>query len=191
MTEYVQTLLISNLFRLFCLLIGLAFGYMGYRLFVIGMYEKGGELKAAFGDNHLTLKQVGPGVFFAFFGVLVICVGGFHSLDVKRSVPAITGSLSTPAQTNSPDAGTPADHAVKHVRHAKYSVSTTEVTRKNEPEHAVPAQTASPNTNDANSSIESSCVSVLRDGFRIPTQACPVKTSTAPSPSQNAVAQNQ
>lgn len=107
MTEYVQVLLIANLFRVLCLATGVMFGYFGYRLFVIGIYEKAGELKAAFGDKHLVLKQVGPGVFFALFGVMIAAVGGLRTLNVERDQPVRSSPIAeTQSSQSSPDLST-------------------------------------------------------------------------------------
>ena len=103
MTEYVQVLIVANVYRILCLLTGMVFGYLGYRLFVVGVFEKAGELKAALGDKHFTLKQVGPGVFFALFGVLIAGVGGLRSIDLTRSTPVhpnTSGAQPPLANTN-------------------------------------------------------------------------------------------
>jgi hypothetical protein len=50
--------------------------YCGYRLFYVAT-EKQGELNVKLGANHqLGLREVGPGVFFALFGaiILVVCL---------------------------------------------------------------------------------------------------------------------
>jgi hypothetical protein len=68
MSEFTKALLIANIYR-YLFVAGMAFAYMGYRLFVLGYFEKAGEFRAASGGNHILLKQVAPGVFFALFGV--------------------------------------------------------------------------------------------------------------------------
>jgi len=90
MSEFNQALLISNLYRCLLIIAGLCFAYWGYLLFDKGYFEKGGELKAKFGENHLLLKQVAPGVFFAAIGVLAIAVGVARGINI--SVPSSLGT---------------------------------------------------------------------------------------------------
>jgi len=68
MTEFMQGVAIVVFYRTFTIACGLAVIYLGYLLFRVGVYEKAGELKAAWGDRHLTLKQAAPGTFFALLG---------------------------------------------------------------------------------------------------------------------------
>jgi len=69
---------------------GLVFCVLGYKLFVKGVYEKGGDLNAVWGDKNLALKQAGPGTFFALFGLLVVGIGIWRDtgLAVGLSIPA-------------------------------------------------------------------------------------------------------
>ncbi|MBS0261392.1 MAG: hypothetical protein JSS02_05500, partial [Planctomycetes bacterium] len=39
-----------------------------------GVFERAGDLKAAWGDKHLTIKQAAPGTFFAVFGAIIVTV---------------------------------------------------------------------------------------------------------------------
>jgi hypothetical protein len=98
MSEFTKAILVANVFRYFLVVAGVAFAYMGYRLFKLGYFEKAGELKAVMGEHHLLLKQVAPGVFFAALGTATIAVGAFRKVAVStppaRVVP--TESPSTP-----------------------------------------------------------------------------------------------
>jgi hypothetical protein len=89
MSDFTQALLIANIYRYLLICAGVAFAYMGYRLFVLGYFEKSGELKVAFGDHHLLLKQVAPGVFFAALGVLAISIGFLRKIEI--TVPKTIG----------------------------------------------------------------------------------------------------
>ncbi len=51
---------------------GTLFGFMGYKLFMAGVFEKAGQLEGTFGKEHLLLKEAAPGTFFALFGCLII-----------------------------------------------------------------------------------------------------------------------
>ena len=71
-----------------CLLVGLAFGYMGYRLFLAGIVGAAGDLKAAAGERALELRRAAPGTFFALFGAAVIAATVLQGFDVELPGPA-------------------------------------------------------------------------------------------------------
>jgi len=56
---------------------------LGYNLFKLGYFEKAGELKAVWGGRQLLLKAVAPGVFFALFGTVIVCVGIWKPISVQ------------------------------------------------------------------------------------------------------------
>lgn len=66
-------------FRLAIILLGGMTIYLGYRLFsqklpVRRDSDEKGELAVKFGNNEMTLRSVGPGIFFAAFGCLLVVV---------------------------------------------------------------------------------------------------------------------
>lgn len=79
------------------LLVGLASCFMGYRLFMNGIWGNAGDLNAKFGDNKLVLKKAAPGTFFAVLGTIIICFTLWKGLDVHQRQP--TGSLSATQST--------------------------------------------------------------------------------------------
>lgn len=85
MSDFVIVNLFVLLFRTIMVLVGLAFAYLGYSLFKIGVYEKAGELKAAWGDRNLALKQAAPGTFFALFGVIVVGISVMRGADLHSA----------------------------------------------------------------------------------------------------------
>jgi len=84
MSEFQILVLSLSAYKLVTLLIGLVFGYFGYRLFVLGVYEKAGELKTTWGDKNLILKQASPGTFFALFGIVLIATALIKGLAIER-----------------------------------------------------------------------------------------------------------
>jgi hypothetical protein len=66
------------------IVVGFAIVYCGYKLFSRGVYEKAGELKAAWGDKHLLLKQAAPGTFFVVFGPAVIIFSLWRGISFDR-----------------------------------------------------------------------------------------------------------
>ncbi|MBL4836970.1 MAG: hypothetical protein JKY34_05275 [Kordiimonadaceae bacterium] len=61
------------LFKLSSLYIGLALAYMGYKLFMNGIWGHAGDAEGSFGNNKLVIKKAAPGTFFAISGLLVVC----------------------------------------------------------------------------------------------------------------------
>jgi hypothetical protein len=66
-TKQLQLLLA---YKIIGLLIGLAVVYMGYNLFVKGVFGNAGSLFTKDGDKSLYLKEAAPGTFFALFGAV-------------------------------------------------------------------------------------------------------------------------
>jgi hypothetical protein len=69
-------------YRITILLVSFGAVYMGYRLFMAGVYEKAGDLKAAFGDKNLTLRQAAPGTFFSLFGCVILVVALINGFTI-------------------------------------------------------------------------------------------------------------
>lgn len=63
-----------GIYRLVTIVIGFLVIFLGYKLFRHGVFEKAGELKAAWGGSSLLIKQAAPGIFFTAFGTLIIIV---------------------------------------------------------------------------------------------------------------------
>lgn len=75
-------------YKIVSLFVGVAFAYMGYRLFMAGIWGNSGDLDAQFGKNRLLLKKAAPGTFFALFGAIVIALTilkGFSADNVSQT----------------------------------------------------------------------------------------------------------
>jgi hypothetical protein len=70
-----QALSITACLRLGCIAAGCFVTYLGFRLFKLGIYDKAGDLEGRWDGFSLTLRQVGPGVFFALFGLGLAALG--------------------------------------------------------------------------------------------------------------------
>src|SRR5215813_8827954 len=91
----VQIVLIANIFRVFCLIAGLGFGYLGYKLYVKGVFDKTQDIKASFGNAKVALRHVAPGVVFGVAGIIIAVLG------VIRPIKTEQRSLTAPAQAES------------------------------------------------------------------------------------------
>ncbi len=79
----IAVVLALALYKITSLLVGLALCYLGYRLFVAGVWGKAGDLDAKFGNNKLILKSAAPGTFFALFGTIVIAVTIWKGFELQ------------------------------------------------------------------------------------------------------------
>jgi hypothetical protein len=73
------------LYKIVSLLVGLAFAYMGYRLFMSSVWGQAGELDAQFGKNKILLKKAAPGTFFALFGAVVVALTIWKGLTFETT----------------------------------------------------------------------------------------------------------
>jgi len=59
-------------YKIVSLMVGLLFSYMGYKLFMSGIWGHAGEIDSQFGDNKLVIKKAAPGTFFSLFGAIIV-----------------------------------------------------------------------------------------------------------------------
>lgn len=78
-----QIIVALTSYKLASLFVGAVFAYMGYRLFMSGVWGEAGDVEAQFQDNKLVVKRAAPGTFFALFGAIVISVTIFKGLQLK------------------------------------------------------------------------------------------------------------
>ena len=76
-------IVIVAVYKVASLLVGLGFGYMGYRLFLTGLEKPAGDLEASYGSKSVKLSRAAPGTFFALFGATVVAVALFQGFDVE------------------------------------------------------------------------------------------------------------
>src|SRR3990167_868577 len=84
MPGLVEIAVILSMYRCLTIIVGLLIVYLGYRLFLAGVYEKAGDLRAAWGDKNLTLIQTAPGIFFALFGAVIIAVSLWCGIQIEQ-----------------------------------------------------------------------------------------------------------
>ncbi len=73
--------------------------YLGYKLFRVGIFEKVGDLKAAFGEQYLTLRGGAPGTFFAILGAVIILVSTWRGVTLTTN-GAVTVSTAAGAPSD-------------------------------------------------------------------------------------------
>lgn len=111
MSEFIQGITLIVAYRAFTIACGLVIVYLGFVLFRLGVYEKAGELKAAWGTKNLTLKQAAPGTFFALFGAAIITATVWRGIDFesvrtqpvlqqgRNSAQGVPGAVPSPTPT--------------------------------------------------------------------------------------------
>jgi hypothetical protein len=115
-------LLMRGIERLAIVLIGGMAIYLGYRLFLAVRAEAEGEARITLPhDVTVMVSRVGPGVFFALFGSMVVVASLYFSIrysDPERSYSGMAASLSAAAEAPSamPVAAAPPDEALALAR---------------------------------------------------------------------------
>lgn len=81
MNESIIIVLSVTLYKVVTLLIGLAFAYMGYRLFMAGVWGSAGDVDTQMKDLKLVMRKAAPGTFFVTFGTIIVCSTVFWGLE--------------------------------------------------------------------------------------------------------------
>ncbi len=106
MTEFSKILLLPGIYRIDILTVGLAVGYMGYRLFHLGLYGEAGTMAAQWSDNKLIAA---PGTFFSLFDAVIVCVGVAKGIGIRSG--EATGTQMNLGQQSSTQNVAPAINA--------------------------------------------------------------------------------
>lgn len=67
---------------------GLVIIFLGYLLFIKGIFNESGDFEGTFKDNKIILKKAAPGTYFVLFGSIVILMAlykGFVTEDLVKS----------------------------------------------------------------------------------------------------------
>jgi len=74
-------------YKISCLIVGLTIIYLGYLLFVKGIFNESGDIDANFKNYKLTVKKAAPGTFFVLFGAIIIGFSIFKGLELTSGRP--------------------------------------------------------------------------------------------------------
>jgi hypothetical protein len=80
MSEVSTMMLSLTIYKVITVLAGLGFAFMGYRLFIHGIFTEAGELRTNWENRSLVLRKAAPGTFFALFGAVIACVSLWRGL---------------------------------------------------------------------------------------------------------------
>lgn len=70
-----------TIYKICSLAAGIFLSYLGYRLFMAGIWGHAGDAEGTFGDNKLIIKKAAPGTFFIIMGAIVIGLTIIKGLD--------------------------------------------------------------------------------------------------------------
>lgn len=101
MSENIAIILSVTSYKLVSLLVGLLFAWMGYRLFMAGVWGESGDMDASLKDFRVTMKKAAPGTFFALFGTVVISFTLFKGLEFSNVTRPVAGPNGSGTQVDS------------------------------------------------------------------------------------------
>ena len=87
MSDNVTLFLLLVAYKMFCVLVGLVFAFLGYRLFMADKLGSAGDFEGASGGHKITLRGAAPGTFFALFGTAVVGFTVWKGIDYSSIVP--------------------------------------------------------------------------------------------------------
>ena len=76
--------LVMLLYKLASLLSGVFICYLGYRLFMKGIFGPTMDASFTFKDNSILIKKSAPGTFFSLLGATVICFSVYKGLELEN-----------------------------------------------------------------------------------------------------------
>jgi hypothetical protein len=87
--------LLLFIYKLVSLLCGLFVIYLGYKLFIKGIFNESGDVEAVWESKKILVKKAAPGTFFALFGAIVMGVSIFRGLTFESATQPSVSDLKT------------------------------------------------------------------------------------------------
>jgi hypothetical protein len=100
MSDTVTLFLLLIAYKMFCVVVGLTFAFMGYRLFMADKLQSAGDFEGSSGEHKLTLRGAAPGTFFALFGTAVVGFTVWKGVDYNSVPPP--NALAPPSELTLP-----------------------------------------------------------------------------------------
>jgi hypothetical protein len=79
-------ILAVSAYKISSLWVGALFGYLGYKLFIMGIWGNAGTLQASYNNKKILLRGAAPGTFFIVLGAIVIGITLFKGFDTSYSI---------------------------------------------------------------------------------------------------------
>jgi len=106
-----EIMLITGAYKGACLLAGLLCVYLGYRLFLAGIWGKAGDFETSYKDTRVVLTGAAPGTFFAFLGAGIMIATIWSGLNIGYDGPGAGSGGSKPTLPAPKQAGSGGDGA--------------------------------------------------------------------------------
>ncbi|AEJ01321.1 hypothetical protein Nit79A3_1489 [Nitrosomonas sp. Is79A3] len=74
-----------TIYKITSLVTGVLLCYMGFKLFMAGIWGHSGEVEGSFRDNKIIIKKAAPGTFFVLMGALVLGITISKGIDFKST----------------------------------------------------------------------------------------------------------
>jgi hypothetical protein len=65
-------------------MVGLIIIYLGYKLFLKGIFNESGNVEGSFKDYKLIVKKAAPGTYFVLFGSFIIGMTIFKGYEIDE-----------------------------------------------------------------------------------------------------------
>jgi hypothetical protein len=88
-------------YKIVCLFVGLVIVYLGYTLFMKGVFGESGDVEGSFKDYKLIVRKAAPGTYFVLFGSIIIGMIVFKGFSMEETSKTPT-PVSVPAPTSTP-----------------------------------------------------------------------------------------
>ena len=83
------------IYKITALLCGVFICFLGYKLFLKGVFNESGDIDAKWNDKGIIIKKAAPGTFFALFGAIVIAIVLYKGLEYESVNKNNTNEMST------------------------------------------------------------------------------------------------
>jgi hypothetical protein len=97
--DYVSVALVA--YRIITVLSGVALAWMGYQLFLSGVFGNAGDMDARWGQNRLLLKRATPGTFFAVLGTAIVVTSVLKGASTEHGTRGFSMEAPSPGRLKS------------------------------------------------------------------------------------------
>ena len=71
-------------YKIICILSGLLIIFLGYKLFIKGIFTESGEIESNWKDIKLIVKKAAPGTYFVLFGSIIVGMTVFKGFSTEE-----------------------------------------------------------------------------------------------------------
>lgn len=82
-------------YKITCLLIGLVIIFLGFRLFIKGIFNESGDVEGSWKDLKIIIRKAAPGTYFVVFGSLLIGLTVFKGISNEETYAPVNSNKTT------------------------------------------------------------------------------------------------